>query len=120
VAPTACLVGLEQEKRHLIRSNVYPVPNPALPFLGVHFTPRLDGSLWLGPNAIMAMAREGYSWTDVNLYACVARGLGWVVGSAWPTHGWCAWWPAAMLRSCWPTQAFGGWREDLLGSGWTR
>jgi hypothetical protein len=38
------------------------VPYPGLPFLGVHFTPRMDGSLWLGPNAVLALARQGYSW----------------------------------------------------------
>ncbi len=46
------------------------VPNPRLPFLGVHFTPRIDGSLLLGPNAVVALARDGYSWDRVNLYAC--------------------------------------------------
>eukprot|EP00048_Salpingoeca_helianthica_P005935 m.93435 g.93435 ORF g.93435 m.93435 type:complete len:439 (+) comp13810_c0_seq1:64-1380(+) len=54
---------LKQEKRHLVRGNIYPVPYPGLPFLGVHFTPRMDGSLWLGPNAVLALARQGYSWT---------------------------------------------------------
>jgi L-2-hydroxyglutarate oxidase LhgO len=46
----------------LVRGNIYPVPDPALPFLGVHFTPRLDGSVWLGPNAVLAFAREGYTF----------------------------------------------------------
>jgi len=49
--------------RHLI----YPVPNPDLPFLGVHFTPHVDGYTTVGPNAIMAFAREGYSWNKINL-----------------------------------------------------
>lgn len=45
------------------------VPDPRFPFLGVHFTPRMDGAIWLGPNAVLAFAREGYkfsdfSWTD--------------------------------------------------------
>ena len=44
-----------------------PVPDPAFPFLGVHFTPRMDGSVWLGPNAVLAFAREGYKFWDVNL-----------------------------------------------------
>ena len=43
------------------------VPNPRFPFLGVHFTPRMDGSVWLGPNAVLAFKREGYSFTDINL-----------------------------------------------------
>ena len=44
-----------------------PVPDASFPFLGVHFTPRMDGSLWLGPNAVLAFAREGYKFSDVNL-----------------------------------------------------
>ena len=43
------------------------VPNPALPFLGVHFTPRMDGSVWLGPTAVFAFKREGYNLIDFNL-----------------------------------------------------
>jgi L-2-hydroxyglutarate oxidase LhgO len=45
----------------LVRALVYPVPEPAFPFLGVHFTRRLDGAVWAGPNAMPALAREGYS-----------------------------------------------------------
>lgn len=43
------------------------VPHPDLPFLGVHFTPRIDGSVWLGPNALLAFKREGYKPSDFNL-----------------------------------------------------
>lgn len=50
---------LRAERRHLVRGLVYPVPDPALPFLGVHFTPRPDGAVWLGPTAVLALAREG-------------------------------------------------------------
>jgi len=57
---------LDPEKSALLRGLVYPVPDPALPFLGVHLTRKLDGSIWLGPNAVMALAREGYSRRDVN------------------------------------------------------
>ena len=57
-----------QHKRSLVRGNIYPVPNPAVPFLGVHFTPRPNGDLWLGPNAVPAFAREGYRHTDLSLY----------------------------------------------------
>merc|ERR1712037_301939 len=46
---------------------IYPVPDPAFPFLGVHFTPRLNGEVWLGPNAVLAFKREGYRWSDVSL-----------------------------------------------------
>lgn len=51
---------LNPEKAHLVKGNIYPVPDPRVPFLGVHFTPRMDGSIWLGPNAILAFQREGY------------------------------------------------------------
>jgi L-2-hydroxyglutarate oxidase LhgO len=58
---------LKPEKTHLVKGNIYPVPDPEFPFLGVHFTPRMDGSIWLGPNAVLAFAREGYNFWDVNL-----------------------------------------------------
>ena len=57
---------LRPEKRSLVRGNIYPVPDPEFPFLGVHFTPRMDGSIWLGPNAVLAFAREGYSFFEIN------------------------------------------------------
>ena len=57
---------LRPDKRYLVKGNIYPVPDPAFPFLGVHFTPRMDGDVWLGPNAVLAFAREGYRFTDVN------------------------------------------------------
>lgn len=44
----------------LVRSMIYPVPDPSFPFLGVHFTRRINGGSWLGPNAVLAFAREGY------------------------------------------------------------
>ena len=43
---------------------IYPVPDPSFPFLGVHFTRRIEGGVWLGPNAVLAFAREGYSRLD--------------------------------------------------------
>lgn len=43
------------------------VPDPRFPFLGVHFTPRMDGSVWLGPNAVLAFKREGYKVYDFNV-----------------------------------------------------
>jgi L-2-hydroxyglutarate oxidase LhgO len=58
---------LKRERRHLVRGLIYPVPDPSFPFLGVHFTRRIDGSVWLGPNAVLAFAREGYRKTDVDL-----------------------------------------------------
>ena len=42
------------------------MPDPRFPFLGVHFTPRMSGEVWLGPNAVLALAREGYSWGQVS------------------------------------------------------
>lgn len=57
---------LSPEKAKLIRGNIYPVPDPAFPFLGVHFTPRMNGEVWLGPNAVLAFKREGYSWFDIS------------------------------------------------------
>lgn len=58
---------LSPEKAKLIKGNIYPVPDPRFPFLGVHFTPRMNGEMWLGPNAVPAFKREGYKWTDVSL-----------------------------------------------------
>ena len=51
----------------LVRGNVYPVPDPAMPFLGVHLTPRPDGQVWVGPNAVLAAARHGYRRGAVDL-----------------------------------------------------
>lgn len=51
---------LSPDARHLVRGLVYPVPDPRFPFLGVHLTRRLDGEVWAGPNATLALAREGY------------------------------------------------------------
>ena len=58
---------LRPERRHLVRHLIYPVPNPDFPFLGVHFTRMIDGSVHAGPNAVLAFAREGYRKSDVNL-----------------------------------------------------
>jgi L-2-hydroxyglutarate oxidase len=58
---------LKPEARHLCRALIYPVPDPALPFLGVHFTKRIDGEVWAGPNAVLALAREGYRRSHVKL-----------------------------------------------------
>jgi len=58
---------LKPEKRYLVKGNVYPVPDPQFPFLGVHFTPRINGDVWLGPNAVLAFKREGYGYGDFSL-----------------------------------------------------
>ena len=57
---------LRPEARYLCRGLIYPVPDPALPFLGVHFTKRYDGNVWAGPNAVLATKREGYSRLGFN------------------------------------------------------
>ena len=56
---------LKPESRYLCCGMIYPVPDPELPFLGVHFTKRIDGAVWAGPNAVLAFAREGYRRTDL-------------------------------------------------------
>uniref|UniRef100_A0A2I3HXN4 L-2-hydroxyglutarate dehydrogenase, mitochondrial n=1 Tax=Nomascus leucogenys TaxID=61853 RepID=A0A2I3HXN4_NOMLE len=57
---------LKPEKCYLVKGNIYPVPDSRFPFLGVHFTPRMDGSIWLGPNAVLAFKREGYRPFDFS------------------------------------------------------
>ncbi len=64
-------LGLKSPSRELVRGLVYPVPDPRFPFLGVHFTPKLDGGVEVGPNALLSAAREGYragswNWRDVR------------------------------------------------------
>lgn len=59
--------SLRVDRRHLSRNLIYPVPDPAFPFLGVHFTRRIqDGAVWLGPNAVLAFSREGYGRLDIR------------------------------------------------------
>ncbi|MDQ4085362.1 MAG: L-2-hydroxyglutarate oxidase [Actinomycetota bacterium] len=57
---------LRPERRHLVRGLVYPVPDPRYPFLGVHLTRRVDGEVMVGPNAVLALAREGYRWRRIS------------------------------------------------------
>lgn len=57
---------LKPARRDLVRGLVYPVPDPSLPFLGVHFTPRVEGGVDIGPNAVLALAREGYGRADFS------------------------------------------------------
>lgn len=58
---------LTKEAEHLCKSLIYPVPDPEFPFLGVHFTRMIEGGVECGPNAVLALAREGYTWKNVNL-----------------------------------------------------
>jgi (S)-2-hydroxyglutarate dehydrogenase len=74
VKPSAMIVpfrgefyALREEARHLVRMLIYPVPDPKYPFLGVHFTRRINGLVECGPNAVLAFAREGYKNTTVNM-----------------------------------------------------
>jgi L-2-hydroxyglutarate oxidase len=59
--------SLVPSARTLVRGLIYPVPDPAFPFLGIHFTRRIDGAVWVGPSAVLAFAREGYSRRSVSL-----------------------------------------------------
>ncbi len=58
---------LRSNRQHLIRNLIYPVPDPAFPFLGVHFTRMIKGGVEAGPNAVLAFAREGYRRRDINM-----------------------------------------------------
>ncbi len=84
VAPPARIVPfrgeyyeLRPERRDLVRGLIYPVPDPRLPFLGVHLTRMIDGSVHAGPNAVLATAREGYGWGRFS-----ARDVAGIIG--WP------------------------------------
>ena len=58
---------IRKERQFLVRNLIYPVPDPQFPFLGVHFTRMVKGGVEAGPNAVLAMAREGYTWGDINI-----------------------------------------------------
>ena len=57
---------LDSSYKFLVKNLIYPVPNPSLPFLGVHLTRMINGDIEAGPNAILALAREGYNWSTIN------------------------------------------------------
>jgi L-2-hydroxyglutarate oxidase len=80
---------LRAERRHVIRNLVYPVPDATFPFLGVHFTRRIDGSIEAGPNAVLAFRREGYgrwSLSARDVLALAAYGGFWrMAGRYWRT-----------------------------------
>lgn len=57
---------LRPEAAAMVKALIYPVPDPRFPFLGVHFTRRIDGEVWAGPNAVLAFAREGYRRRDIS------------------------------------------------------
>jgi (S)-2-hydroxyglutarate dehydrogenase len=70
-------------RTHLVRHLIYPVPDPAFPFLGVHFTRRIGGAVEAGPNAVLALSREGYSRSSFDLR------------DAWDTATWPGFWRMA-------------------------
>jgi L-2-hydroxyglutarate oxidase LhgO len=88
---------LRPEKRYLVRSMINPVPDPRFPFLGVHFTRRIDGEILAGPNAVLALAREGYGRFHVRL------------ADDWRTFSWPGFWRFAGRH--WKTGAAEMWRD---------
>jgi len=78
---------LPESKNDIVKHLIYPVPDPGLPFLGVHLTRMIGGYVTVGPNAVLALAREGYRWADVNardLYdMAVFPGFWKVIASNW-------------------------------------
>jgi L-2-hydroxyglutarate oxidase len=88
---------LVEKRRDLVRGLVYPVPDPALPFLGVHLTRMIDGSVHVGPNAVPAGSRDGYTWSAVSPRDLAAT-------AAWP-----GWWRLA--RRYWRTGGQEIWRS---------
>jgi (S)-2-hydroxyglutarate dehydrogenase len=60
---------LRHDRRALVRNLIYPVPDPRFPFLGVHFTRRIDGTVEAGPNAVLALSRHGYAWRNISCFA---------------------------------------------------
>ncbi|MDA8743252.1 L-2-hydroxyglutarate oxidase [Rubripirellula amarantea] len=59
---------LTSQSESLCRGLIYPVPDPSFPFLGVHFTRMIDGGVECGPNAVLALSRTGYRWTEINMH----------------------------------------------------
>ena len=96
---------LTPDARDLVRGLIYPVPDPRFPFLGVHFTKRIDGAVWAGPNAVLAFAREGYRRRDLNPRDLVGtltnRGFIRLAGRYLGTglaEMWRDWWKPAFVR----------------------
>jgi L-2-hydroxyglutarate oxidase len=97
---------VKPEAAHLCRNLIYPVPDPAFPFLGVHFTRRLGGGVECGPNAVLALAREGYSWTRISPRDCAETlfyagfwRLAWRHGRTGLGEVWRSWSKAAFTRA---------------------
>lgn len=97
---------LKPHAEHLVRHLVYPVPDPRLPFLGVHFTRMIHGGVEAGPNAVLALARHGYRQRDVSpadLAELARFGGFWRMGARWWRTGiaeqWRSWSTRAFVRS---------------------
>ena len=58
---------IAEEKSHLVKNMIYPIPDPDLPFLGIHLTKTVDNKIEAGPNAVLAFAKEGYDWSKINI-----------------------------------------------------
>jgi L-2-hydroxyglutarate oxidase LhgO len=89
--------ALRHDSRRLVNGLIYPVPDPAFPFLGVHFTKHISGDVWAGPNAVLAFKREGYRARDVR------------VDELWLTLSYRGFWRLAMKY--WRTGATEVWGE---------
>jgi L-2-hydroxyglutarate oxidase len=87
--------ALTRAAQSLCRNLIYPVPNPEFPFLGVHFTRMIDGSVECGPNAVLAFAREGYTMAEVNprdfLETLGYAGFRKLAATYWKTGAWEMW-----------------------------
>jgi L-2-hydroxyglutarate oxidase LhgO len=90
-------MALRPHARHLCRNLIYPVPDARFPFLGVHVSRRPDGQVWAGPNAIVALAREGYLRHDFSLRDT------WETVSARPFH--------RLARKYWREALGEAWRD---------
>ncbi|MBV9145590.1 MAG: L-2-hydroxyglutarate oxidase, partial [Acidobacteria bacterium] len=88
---------LRPQRRGLVRALIYPVPDPRFPFLGVHFTRRITGEVEAGPNAVLALKREGYRKTDFNFRDSVEL------------LGYSGFWH--MAKRFWRTGAYEAWRS---------
>lgn len=114
---------LVEAQARKVRGLIYPVPDPELPFLGVHVSRHIDGSVEAGPNAVLALARHGYRWTHISprdtLETLTYPGF-WRLASSWWRTGaaevWRSWNRAAMAREL--SRLMPGLRKtDLIPSG---
>jgi (S)-2-hydroxyglutarate dehydrogenase len=93
---------LRPGRSSLSRGLIYPVPDARFPFLGVHFTPRITGEAWVGPNAVLAFAREGYRLQDVSLrdlYSTLSYPGFWRVAAAYWRTGIAEMWRGVSRRA---------------------